>query len=148
MRYDDSARPLESAAALLGRLLLVALFLTQGWVKLMAGPDVIGGYFVKVGVPAPMVAFYVVVAVELLLAAIFLVGWYTRPIALLLAAYCVATALFGHFELDDRNQWLHFLKNLGLAGGFLQVFAFRGGAYSVDRLASNRSGRNDGTRAF
>jgi putative oxidoreductase len=148
MHYDDSARPLESAAALVGRLLLVPLFLTQGWVKLMAGPDIIGAYFVKVGVPAPMLAFYVVLALELLLAAILLVGWYTRPIALLLAAYCVATALFGHFELGDRNQWLHFLKNLGLTGGFLHVFAFGGGAYSVDRLTSGRSRRCDAPRAF
>jgi putative oxidoreductase len=132
-----ATRPLEDAAALLGRVLLSVLFLTSGWAKLFAAAGTTA-YFAKVGVPMPTVAYYVALLVELLLGAMFLVGWFTRWTALVLAAWCVGSAVFGHAEIGDRNQWIHFLKNLGLAGGFLHAFAFGGGAFSLDAFVNRR----------
>jgi hypothetical protein len=45
---------------------------------------------------------------------------------------CVATALIGHTNFADRNQEIHFLKNMAMTGGFLYVAAFGGGAWSLD----------------
>jgi hypothetical protein len=56
----------------------------------------------------------------------------TRPIGLVLAIWCVATALIGHTNFADRNQEIHFLKNMAMMGGFLCVAAFGGGAWSLD----------------
>jgi len=131
------ARPLDDAAALLGRVLLIALFLTSGWAKLFAAAGTTA-YFAKVGVPMPAVAYYVALVVELLVAAMFLVGWFTRWTALVLAAWCVGSAIFGHADIGDRNQWIHFLKNMGLAGGFLQAFALGSGAYGLDAFLNRR----------
>jgi hypothetical protein len=45
---------------------------------------------------------------------------------------CVATALIGHTNFAERNQEIHFLKNMAMTGGFLYVAAFGGGAWSLD----------------
>jgi uncharacterized membrane protein YphA (DoxX/SURF4 family) len=60
------------------------------------------------------------------------IGYQTRTTALVLAAWSVATALVAHTHFSDPNQMINFLKNLAMAGGFLQLFAFGGGAWSVD----------------
>ncbi|MNT93096.1 Inner membrane protein YqjF [compost metagenome] len=63
-----------------------------------------------------------------------IVGYKTRLVALLLAAYAVVTALIFHHALADQNQMFHFLKNLAMAGGLLQVVAFGPGPFSLDNL--------------
>ena len=131
-------RPLANAAALLGRVLLSVLFLTSGWAKLFAAAGTTA-YFAKLGVPMPALAYYAAVVVELGLGAMFLIGWLTPWTAPVLAAWSIASAVFGHADIGDRNQWIHFLKNVGLAGGFLHAFAFGGGAYSVDAFLRRRT---------
>jgi len=37
-----------------------------------------------------------------------------------------------HSQFADQNQLIHFLKNVAIAGGLLQVAAFGAGALSVD----------------
>jgi putative oxidoreductase len=119
-------------AAAVARLLLVILFVLSGANKLMAGPEATEAYFVKSGVPLPAVAYYLALLVELPAAVLFLLGWRTRPIALILAAWCIGTAVIAHSNFGDQNQLIHFMKNIGLAGGFLYAFAYGGGRYSID----------------
>ena len=55
---------------------------------------------------------------------------------LALALFALATAVSFHGNLADQNQMIHFLKNIMLAGGLLQIVGFGAGAISVDnRLA-------------
>src|SRR5260370_1962064 len=42
-----------------------------------------------------------------------LFGLFARPVGLALAIWCVATALIAHTNFADRNQEIHFLKNMG-----------------------------------
>jgi putative oxidoreductase len=44
----------------------------------------------------------------------------------------VATALIAHKNFANRNQEIHFLKNMAMMAGFLYVAAFGGGAWSFD----------------
>jgi putative oxidoreductase len=37
-----------------------------------------------------------------------------------------------HHALGDQNQMFHFLKNLAMAGGLLQLVANGAGAFSLD----------------
>ncbi|WP_234843501.1 DoxX family protein [Sinorhizobium meliloti] len=53
-------------------------------------------------------------------------------VALILALFSVATALTFHNNLSDLNQFIHFFKNIAMAGGLLQVVAFGAGRYSLD----------------
>ena len=73
------------------------------------------------GVPDELLPF--AIAVELGCGVLILCGYQTRAAALVLAAFCLATAVLFHRNLGDRNQLLHFEKDLAIAGGLLVLFA-------------------------
>lgn len=116
-------------AAPLGRLLLSLIFVLGGASKFgnLAGT---GAYMETVGLPAilagPAAAFELVAGLAILL------GWQTRLVALLLAGFCLVTAALFHNNFGDQVQMIMFLKNLGLAGGFLTLYAHGGGGMSLD----------------
>jgi predicted TIM-barrel fold metal-dependent hydrolase len=49
-----------------------------------------------------------------------------------LALFSLATAVSFHSNFADQNQMIHFLKNMMMAGGLLQIVAFGAGALSMD----------------
>ncbi len=85
------------------------------------------------GLPMPGAAYAVALMVEIGVGILFLVGYRARLTALVLAAWCIATALVAHYHPGDTGQMIHFMKNVCMAGGFLQVVAFGAGRISVDR---------------
>lgn len=124
-------------ASAAGRVLLAALFLLSGFSKL-SNPAGTIGYIASAGLPLPEVAYAAAIFVEVVLAAALVVGYQTRAAAALMAVFTVAAAFGFHFNLADQNQFIHFFKNISIAGGLLQVAAFGAGAFSLDarRLAS------------
>ena len=125
-RYDS--------VALAGRVLIGVLFLMSGLSKL-AAPAATQGYIASVGLPAPVVAYAVAVAVEVLGSSLLIAGLRTRFVAAGMAVFTLATALAFHKNFADQNQMIHFMKNIAIMGGLLQVVAFGGGKFSVDRPA-------------
>lgn len=123
--------------SLLGRLLMAAIFIISGAGK-VANPEATAGYIASAGLPAPEAALLVAILIEVVGAAALIVGYRTRTVASVLALFCVVTALSFHTAFNDQNQLIHFLKNLTMAGGFLQVAAFGPGPISVD--ARHRQG--------
>ncbi len=123
-----NVQPVVAAA---GRVLLAALFLVSGIQKLFV-PAMIQGYIASVGVPAPSLVYAITVVIEIGAGALLLVGFRTRLIAWVLAAFTVAAALIFHRALGDPNQFVHFLKNLAIAGGLLHIAAIGPGAFSLD----------------
>jgi putative oxidoreductase len=97
------------------------------------------GYLGSKGVPMPGIAYFVVVAVELGGGVLFLLGFQTRLMALILALWCVATALIGHIDFAAPGNVINFEKNLSMAGGFLAFVAAGGGAFSLDRMLNRRA---------
>jgi putative oxidoreductase len=61
-----------------------------------------------------------------------IVGYQTRVAAALLAAFSIAAAFAFHNHFADQNQFIHFFKNVAMAGGLLQVVAFGAGRFSLD----------------
>jgi putative oxidoreductase len=129
-QYSTSATPL------IGRSLIAVIFLISGAVKL-AAPAETQGSIVVTGIPAPTLAYVCALLIELCGGTLLLVGYRVRPIALVLAAYCVITAFIFHHALNDQNQLFHFLKNLAISGGLLVLFEFGAGAYSLDSLRAS-----------
>jgi putative oxidoreductase len=127
MRSTD----MEAAALLGGRLLLAALFLHEAWAKLSGYAGALA-YMQAFGVPGQLLPL--AIAVELGGGLMILLGYQTRPAALVLAVFCVATAVLFHTKLGNRNELLHFEKDLAIAGGFLVLFARGGGAWALDAL--------------
>ena len=122
----------NAAFALGGRFLLAILFILSGLSKLGAVAAT-QAYIAKAGLPLPVLAYAVAVAVELGAGLMLLVGYKTRVAALALAIFTLAAALFFHNQLGDRNQFIHFMKNLAICGGLLQVYVFGAGGFSIDR---------------
>ncbi len=122
---------------LLGRVLLSSIFIWGGWGKLMEA-SATQAYFGKLGLPMPEAAWAVSVFVELVVGLALLFGLFTRASALILAVWCIATALAAHTNFADRNMLINFFKNVEIAGGFLYVLAFGAGAFSLDALIGRR----------
>jgi putative oxidoreductase len=130
---------LIAALNLVGRVLLVAIFLPEAWVKLR-GYDNVLEYMEQYGVPGLLLPL--VIAVEIAAPVMIILGWYTRLAAFVLAGFCLLTGLFFHTDFDDLNQVLHFWKNLAMAGGFIVVMANGAGAWSLDERPGKRNTAN------
>jgi len=119
------------ALALAGRVLIAAIFILSGASKL-ADPSGTIGYIASAGLPLPQLAFAGAAAVELVGGWALVLGYRTRLVALALAIFSILAALTFHSALSDQNQFIHFFKNIAMAGGLLQVVAFGGGRLSRD----------------
>lgn len=115
-----------------GRVLLAAIFVLSGIGKL-ADPAGSAGYIASVGLPAPQLALWGAIAVELLGGLALIAGYKVRLVAAALAAFSVVTAVLFHAQFGDQTQLIMFLKNIAMAGGLMQVVAFGGGRLSLDR---------------
>ena len=83
------------------------------------------------GVPGFLI--YPTIALEIILPLFIIIGYQARFSAGLLAAFCVATAFIFHFDFTNQIETISFLKNIGLAGGFLFIVANGTREWSVDR---------------
>src|SRR5579863_9550172 len=129
----------ENTATLAGRVLMSALFIHGGWGKLLA-PVATQAMLAGHNLPMVEAAWVLAVVVELGGGLTILCGLFTRAIAVVEAAWCVATALIAHVNLADRGQEINFFKNMAMTGGFLYLAAFGAGAWSLDALRSRRRG--------
>ncbi len=117
--------------AFVGRILIGLPFAMSGLSKLAAyGPTT--AKIAAVRLLFPSLAFAVAVAVELGGGLLLVLGYRVRPVALGLAFFSLATAVSFHGDFADQNQMIHFLKNVMMAGGLLQIAAFGAGVISID----------------
>lgn len=125
---------ISSAASLLGRILLALIFVLGGYNKLK-GYDGTLAYMARAGVPGILLP--AVIATELLGGLLIVVGWQTRIVAFLLAGFTFLAGFFFHafWAVDAAQfqaQYIHFMKNLAISGGFLLLVANGAGAWSLD----------------
>ena len=129
----SSAAPdlITTIAPAVGRLMISAIFILAGLSKL-AAPAMTIAYIQSVGLRLPQVAFGISVLIEVIGGITLLLGYRTRLVASLLFGFALVTALFFHHHFADQNQFIHFFKNVAMAGGLLHVVAFGGGRLSLD----------------
>jgi putative oxidoreductase len=120
-----------NALAAVGRVLIAVVFILSGISKI-AAPAMTQGYIASVGLPAPLLGLVIAIVVELGGGVLLLIGYRTRLVSLIIAAFTLAAAVFFHNKFADQNQMIHFLKNIAMIGGLLQVAAFGAGGYSID----------------
>lgn len=125
------------AALLAGRLLLVALYLVSAagkWADLGGVVNALASQ----GLPLPSLLGPLAAAAELGGALLVVLGFRTRIAAAGLVAYSLLATLVFHdfWTLADPalrdGQFLHFMKNLGLIGGFLLLVGAGPGRFSLD----------------
>jgi putative oxidoreductase len=118
-----------------GRLLIGLPFAMSGLGKLAAyGPTT--AMIAAAGLPVPPLAYLVAVVLELGGGLLLIAGYQVRPVAVALAVFSVAAGVAFHSNFADQNQMIHFLKNVMMAGGLLQIAAFGAGAISLDNRFS------------
>ena len=115
---------------LIGRLLISALFLISAYNKIFSIDGTIS-WMEGFGIPGFLL--YPTIALEIILPLFVIIGYRARISASLLAIFCISTAFLFHFDFADQMQSILFLKNLGLAGGFLFIVANGTKDWSVDR---------------
>ena len=113
-----------------GRLLIGGIFLMSGLSKLPAY-SYITAAISGAGLPFAPLGFAIALVIEIGLGLLLAIGYRTRAVALALAIWCVVTAIFFHRNFADQNMMIHFLKNLVMAGGLLQIVHFGAGAVSL-----------------
>ena len=119
----------------IGRILLAAIFLISGVGKLLDPAGTLG-YINSVGLPLPELALVGAIVVEIVGGVFLIAGYRTRITALTLAVFTIVAGIFFHSHFADQNQFIHFLKNLAIAGGLLEVAAFGAGRFSLDARRS------------
>ena len=112
---------------LIARILMALMFLFSG-VPMLFAPGGFAGFMGSLGLPAPMLVTWLVIALKVLGGIALIVGFQTRRVAYAFAAFCVASGFLGHFPADMAGFW----KNLAVAGGFLVLSVSGPGALSVD----------------
>jgi putative oxidoreductase len=123
--------PANNYLPLLGRVLIGVPFILSGVSKLVAH-DATVAYITSVGLPAAQLGWLIALVVELGCGTLLLVGFRARPVAAVAALFALATAVFFHRNFADQNQLIHFLKNLMIVGGLLQIVYFGSGPLSID----------------
>ena len=105
---------------LIGRIFISVLFLVSAYNKIFSINGTMG-WMEGFGVPGFLL--YPVIVLEIILPIFIIIGYQARVSAAILAAFCLLTAVIFHFDFSEQMQVIAFLKNLGLAGGFLFIVA-------------------------
>ena len=115
---------------LVGRILISALFLISAYDKIFS---IDGSMSWMEGFGVPGFLLYPAIAFEIILPLCIVIGYQARIAAGLLAIFCLATAFIFHLNFADPMQKISFLKNIGLAGGFLFIVANGTKDWSVEK---------------
>ena len=115
---------------LIGRVFISALFLISAYNKVFNLEGSMG-WMEGFGIPGFLI--FPAIAVEIILPILVIVGYQARIAAGILAVFCLLTAFLFHLDFSDQSQLVSFLKNIGLAGGFLFIVANGTKDWAVDR---------------
>jgi putative oxidoreductase len=135
---------MNNALLLLARLLLSVMFIMAGGSK-FADPASTAGMISQAGLPAATALTYLAAIFELVAGLAILAGFQTKIASILLALFCVFTALVFHSGAINIPDFpaganglltlfnsLMMMKNIAIAGGFLGLAVAGAGAWSVD----------------
>ena len=114
---------------ILGRILLSAIFIINGIGKIFNYEGTIQ-YMENFDVPGYLII--PAITVEILFPILLIIGYYTKFSALVLSLFTLVLAVIFHTDFSNQMQLMSFLKNIAIAGGFLIIFVYGPGKYSID----------------
>jgi len=132
-----TATTAQNLLALIGRVLIAAMFVPAGLSKIVGFAGTVG-YIGSVGLPLPAVGAVLAIIVEVGAGAALLLGFQTRIAAIVLAIFTLAASFFFHPfwavpEAAKMVTTLLFTKNIAVVGGLLAFAAFGAGRLSIDK---------------
>jgi putative oxidoreductase len=123
---------LDNFVLLASRLLLAWIFVHEG-AFLAVNFSAASAGMAKIGVPA--LALIPTIGLQLVAGIAIMIGWHARLAAAALGLFCLATAILFHTNFANRNELLHFEKDLAIAGGMFVLMLRGAGGLSVDAYA-------------
>ena len=115
---------------LIGRIFISSIFLLSGYNKIFNYENTVV-WMEGFGIPGFLL--WPTIVLEIILPILIIIGYRTQISAILLAAFCIATAVIFHLDFADQMQTVAFLKNFALAGGFLFIAVHGPKEWSVER---------------
>ena len=115
---------------LIGRIFISLVFLLSGFNKIGNYEGTVG-WLESFGMPG----FFLIPAIILEIGApiLIIVGYKVKISAALLSIFCIATAIVFHNDFSNQMQFVSFMKNIALAGGFLFLFVNGAKDFSLDK---------------
>jgi putative oxidoreductase len=129
---------LKSLGSLIGRILLVLIFLSSGIEKIESFEGT-AQYMIKYGMPYTSFFLFGAIIFELAGSVFVILGYYARFGALLLLLFLIPTTIIFHTNFDDPIQIIMFMKNVSMFGGCLILLAVGAGRFSMDYLFRTRA---------
>ena len=114
----------------IGRIFISSIFLLSGYNKIFNYGDTV---LWMEGFGIPGFLLWPAIVLEIILPILIIIGYQTRISAILLAAFCIATAVIFHLDFADQMQTVAFFKNFSLAGGFLFIAVHGPKEWSMER---------------
>ena len=120
-------------AALVGRILLVLIFVNSGIEKIgnFAGT---AQHMAKFGMPFTTFFLCGAIFLELVGSISIILGYFTRFGALLLIIFLIPTTLIFHTDFTVQSQFIQFMKNVSMLGGCFLLLSTGAGRLSLDHL--------------
>jgi Predicted membrane protein len=115
---------------LTGRVFISGVFLLSGFSKI-GNYDGTVGWMESFGLPGFLLIPAIIL--EILAPILIIIGYQTKIAAGALSLFCLATAIIFHTDFSDQMQFIAFMKNLALAGGFLFLVVNGAKGYCLDK---------------
>ena len=119
---------------LVARVFISLIFLLSGVDKIKNYEGAMG-WMESFGMPGIFLIPAIILEIG---ASILIIGGYKVKIsAALLSVFCITTAIIFHSDLSDQMHFISFMKNIGLAGGFLFLVVNGAKNFSLDKKFGN-----------
>ena len=118
---------------LIGRIFISLVFLSSGFNKIGNYEGTIG-WMESFGMPG--IFLIPAIIVEVGAPILIIIGYKVKISAALLSLFCIATAVIFHNDFSNQMQFISFMKNIALAGGFLFLVINGAKEFSLDKKLS------------
>jgi putative oxidoreductase len=115
---------------LLGRIFISLIFLLSGFSKIGNYEGTVD-WMESLGMPG--IFLIPAIALEIIAPIFIVIGYKVKISAALLSLFCIATAVIFHNDFSNQMQFISFMKNIGLAGGFLFLVINGAKDFSLDK---------------
>jgi putative oxidoreductase len=118
---------------LIGRVFISLIFLLSGFSKINNYEGTVG-WMESLGVPG--IFLIPAIVLEIISPIFIIIGYKVKISATLLSLFCIATAFIFHNDFSNQMEFISFMKNIGLAGGFLFLVVNGAKDFSLDKKLS------------
>lgn len=128
-------KSIENLIDLIARIFISLLFLINGYSKVIYFDGTIS-WMESYGLPGFFI--YPAILLEIIAPLLLIIGYKTKISSVMLAGFCIVTALIFLNDFSEQSQLNGFFKNIGLSAGFLFLAINGSKKFSLDyKLAKN-----------